>query len=190
MLVTMSGMREWQGMRIPSPGTWRIHPPGSEVALVASYLRVASLRMRFRRFDGLIRVTDEPEQTSLEATIQAKSIDTGIRVLDRILRAPRILDVERFPALGFTSTEIRLAGGSGLRMSGDLTIRDVTRPVTLQVEYRGGTTDSDGRARARFWAWAAIAHEEFLTWKQLLSVRSWVIGRRVRIELDIEALRE
>lgn len=180
--------REWEGREAPAPGTWEVSPQGSRVGLVARYLRVARLRILFREFSGTIEVADHPEDTGLEATIVASSIDTGIGVLDRILQGPGLLHAERYPEVRFRSTEVRLMGESRLRLVGDLTIRDVTRPVTMQVDYLGLARDGRGRPRARFLAFAEIDRDEFLAWKHLLGIRHWLIGQRVRIELLIEAL--
>ena len=174
--------REWNGLEVPAPGRWRIDEQASELAFVARYLRVMQLRMRFRRFEGTIDVAEDPAETRLEARVRTGSIDTGIGVLDRMIRAPRILDAERYPELGYAGTRVEVGEGARLRLHGELTVREVTRAVPLEVEYLGA---SEGRAGFR--ARAEIAHEEFLHWKQLLGIRGWLVGPRVRIELSIVA---
>lgn len=181
-----SPARDWGGREIPSAGTWRIDTRGSELAFVGRYLRVARLRMRFHRFSGSIAVADRPEDSRLEVAVEAASIRTGIPVLDRILVAPRLLHVERYPEVRFRGTGMEVLEGSRFRLTGDLTVRDVTRPVDLEVEY-GGVDARSGRARFR--ARGVIDREEFLTWKELLGIRGWLIGRRVDLEVAVEAVR-
>lgn len=180
-------VRTWEGEAVPAPGPWDIRRQSSTVRLIVPYLRVARLRIAFHRFSGSIRVAEHPEDTALEAAIEAASIDTGIRALDRILRSRRILDVRRFPRISFRSTAVEVIGSNRLRVTGDLTVREVTRPTALDVEY-GGVDAAGGRARARFAARTRVDREEFLTWKELLGIRSWLIGRWVEIDLRVEAV--
>lgn len=188
---TLEGMatRRWEGITVPEAGPWRILHESSELALVARYLRLARLRMRFRRFEGELLVGRDPRTSSLEASVEAASIDTGIGVLDRILRAPGILDVERFPHISFRADGLEPLGGAVFLLTGELSVRDQVRPVTLEVEYLGVSEEREGRSVARFAARTEIARDEFLTWKALLGVRSWAIGRWVRLELRIAAVR-
>lgn len=163
---------------------WRIDERASELAFVARYLRVMQLRMRFRRFGGAIEVGEDPTATRLWASVETASIDTGIAVLDRLIRSPRLLDAPAHPELGYASTALTLADDDRLLLHGDLTVRGVTRAVPLEVRFLG----MGPRGQARFRARAEIAHEEFLHWKQLLGIRGWLVGPRIRIELAIEAV--
>jgi polyisoprenoid-binding protein YceI len=120
------------------------------------------------------------------ARIDVASIDTGVGLLDRLLRAPRILHAERYPHKTFESSGVEHVGGTLLKVRGGLTVREVTRAVVLEVEYRGVGPSG----RARFGAWSEIDRAEFIHWRELLGISRWRVGRRMRIELAIEAERE
>jgi len=179
-------VRRWEGMDTPAPGRWRLDDEASEVGFVARYLRVMRMRIRFRRFRGFVHIAERPEESTLEAEIDAASIDTGVGILDRLLRSPRVLDCEIYPHIRFRSSAVEHLGGVRLRVPGELTVREATRPVELEVEYRGVGPGG----RARFFAWSDIDREEFLHWRALLGIKRWRVGRRMRIELAIEASRE
>jgi polyisoprenoid-binding protein YceI len=154
-------------------------------------MMIARTRGRFREFSGTIHIAQAPEQSSVQVAIVAASIDTGDPQRDAHLRSPEFLDVERFPELRFRSTGVRPAAGNRWQVSGDLTIRDVTRPVTLEVEFCGVATDPWGNLRAAFLASTEIDRDDFdVSWNQTLEGGGFLVGKGVRIELDIEAVRE
>jgi polyisoprenoid-binding protein YceI len=179
------------GREIPPPGRWRIDPAHSEIQFVARHMMIARTRGRFREFSGTITIAEVPEQSSVEVTIVAASIDTGDAQRDAHLRSPDFLDVERYPEIRFRSTEVRPAGDDRWEVTGGLTIRDVTRPVTLDVEFCGVATDPWANLRAAFLASTEINREDFdVSWNQALESGGFLVGKGVRIELDVEAVRE
>jgi polyisoprenoid-binding protein YceI len=123
-------------------------------------------------------------------TIHARSVDTHNDVRDENLRGPEYLDVERFPTLTFRSSRMRGFDGEGaLRLDGDLTIRDVTTPVSLDVEYLGWGVDPLGGQRAGFSARTEIDRHDYGVYGNVvLETGGVMIGRRVQIEIEIEAL--
>src|SRR5262249_41979315 len=128
--------------------------------------------------------------SSIEVTIDASSIDTGTAQRDDHLRSADFFDVEKFPALRFRSKRIERVGKAHFRVIGDLTIRDVTREVPLDVEYGGQRKDPWGNARAGFSATAAIDRKDFgLQWNQVLETGGVLAGDKVDIELDIQAVK-
>lgn len=174
----------------PAAGTWEIDPVHSAVTFAARHLMVSKVRGGFRGFRGTLHVSDVPEQSWVEVEIDAASIDTGEAQRDAHLRSPDFLDAERFPALTFRGTEVERTGERTLRVRGDLTIRDVTRPVDLDVEYLGVVADPWGGTRAGFTASTEIDREDFgVTWNQLLEAGGVVVSRKIRIELEVEATR-
>jgi polyisoprenoid-binding protein YceI len=178
------------GAQIPQPGTWEIDPAHSSIAFWARHLVVAKVRGHFGSFAGVIHVAENPAESWAEATIDAATIDTANETRDAHLRSPDFLHVERFPALRFRSTGLGRTGESSFRLDGELTIRDVTRPVALDVAYEGLTPDPWGNTRAVFYATTEIDREEFgITWNQALESGGVLVGRTVRIELEIEAVR-
>ena len=119
------------------------------------------------------------------------TFDTGDAQGDAHLCSPEFLDVERFPEIRFRSTGVRPVADNRWEVAGDLTIRDVTRPVTLDVEFCGVATDPWGSLRAAFLASTEINRDEFdVSWNQALEGGGLLVGKGVGIELDIEAVRE
>ncbi len=173
---------------LPPVGRWTIDATHSDVQFVARHMMIAKVRGHFREFEGWIDVAERPEDSRVEVVIAA-SIDTGDPTRDAHLRSPDFLDVERYPHITYRSTAVRPAEGDRWRVEGDLTIRDVTRPVALDVEFEGVALDPWGNLRAGFVASAQIDREEFaVTWNQALETGGFLVGKGIRVELDIEAV--
>lgn len=189
----MSGaaaVRVLDGVEVPVAGVYEIDPAHSEVAFVARHLVFSKVRGRFERFNAVVTIGSGPEDSGVEATIEAASITTGSAQRDEHLRSGDFLDVASFPALRFRSTAVERTGQTSLLVHGDLTIRDVTRPVTLSVAYEGAGTDPWGNARAAFTATTEIDREDFgITWNQALETGGVLVGKKVTIELSIAAVR-
>ncbi len=183
-------MLETTEAKAPSVGTWKADTAHSNVNFTARYMMLSKVRGGFGRFDATIQVGETPEASSVAATIEAASIDTNNEMRDGHLKSPDFLDVERFPTLSFRSTKVERVGKRELRVSGDLTIRDVSRPVTLEVEFEGAGPDVRGNDRVAFSARTEIDREEFgITWNQALETGGVLVGRKIPIELDIQAIR-
>ena len=183
-------MRTVNGIEAPAPGTWEIDPAHSELSFVARYLMVTKVRGGFTEFSGTLHIAEAPEESWVEVTIKAASIDTGTPDRDKHLRSADFLDVERFPELRFRSTKVELIGGTGLKVSGDLTIRDVTKPVVLDAEFQGIAKDPWGGTRAAFSATTEIDREEFgASWNVALETGGWLVSKKVRLELEAQAIR-
>jgi polyisoprenoid-binding protein YceI len=181
-----TGSRTIQGIEAPAPGTWEIDPGHTSVAFVARYLMVTKVRGHFSEFSGAIHVAERPQESWAELVIGASSIDTGNADRDTHLRSPDFLDVERFPGIRFKSTKVELPGGNRVVVTGDLTIRDVTRPVVLQVEFTGLSQDPWGNRRAGFSATTEIDREEFgASWNLALEAGGWLVSKTVQVELDV-----
>lgn len=180
-----------QSITAPAPviaGVWEIDPSHSNVEFVARHL-LSKVRGRFTGFEGAITLADDPSRSSVEATIDAGTVDTHNADRDAHLRSPDFLDVERFPTLSFRSTSVAEDGEGRYRVEGDLTIRGVTRPVTLELEYLGWSDDPWGGKRAGFSAVSEIDRHDFgATWNLAVETGGVVVGRKVRIELEIEAV--
>ena len=154
-------------------------------------MMIAKVRGRFREFEGRIRIGERPEDSRVEVVIEAASIDTRDRTRDEHLRSADFLDVERYPEVRFASTSVRPGDKERWQVTGDLTVRDVTRPVALDVEYNGAMVDPWGNLRAGFLATTEIDRENFdITWNQALEAGGFLVGKGVRIEIDVEAIRQ
>jgi polyisoprenoid-binding protein YceI len=178
-------------LEYPQAGTWEIDAAHSSVSAVARHLMVAKVRGHFSRFSGSVTIGETPERSSVAATIDAASIDTAEEKRDAHLRSPDFLDVESHPTLEFRSTSARQTGETSLRVDGELTIRGITRPVSLDVEYLGLVDDPFGNKHAVFSAETEIDREEWgMTWNAALETGGVLVGRRLKIELEIQAIRK
>lgn len=171
----------------PEVGSWAIDPAHTVVGFSARHLMAAKVRGSFEVFSGTINIGERPETSSVAVSIDAASINTGVADRDTHLRSPDFLDIETFPNLEFRSIAVRDVDGSHL-VDGELTIRGVTKPVTLDLQYHGIATDPWGNEKALFSATTKIAREEWgLTWNAPLEAGGWLVGKTVDIELEIQA---
>jgi polyisoprenoid-binding protein YceI len=174
-------------LTLPATGTWTIDPTHTTIGFSARHLMAAKVRGSFKSFSGTIDVADPIETSSVSVSIEAGSIDTGVDDRDGHLRSPDFLHVEEFPTIEFSSTGVRRAG-SHYEVDGDLTIRGVTKPVTLRLEYHGLVTDPWGNDKALFSAGTKIDREEWgLTWNAPLEAGGWLVGKSVDIDLEVQA---
>jgi polyisoprenoid-binding protein YceI len=183
-------IRVVEGRQVPPPGRWDIDPSHSSVQFVARHMMISKVRGRFGEISGTVHIADVPERSSVEVVIQAASIETGDAERDRHLRSADFLDVERFPEINYRSTAVRPADGDRWEVTGDLTVRGVTRPVVLDVEFEGAAVDPWHNLRAGFLATTEINREEFdVTWNQVLETGGFLVGKGIRVEADVEAVR-
>lgn len=171
---------------LPTAGTWTIDASHSAVEFIARHLVVSKVRGRFSEFTGTVVVAEPVEGSSVEVTIRAASFDSNDAKRDAHVMSGDFLDVEQFPALTFKGSAPR-AAGYGWVLPGELTIRDVTRPVELEVSALGVIADPWGERKAAFSATTEIDREEFgITWNAALEAGGVLVGRTVRIELDVQ----
>jgi polyisoprenoid-binding protein YceI len=172
-------------------GEWAIDRAHTSLSFVARYLMVTKVRGRFADFEGSIHIGPTLDDSRAEITINAGSIQSDDETRDGHLRSPDFLEVERFPTLAFRSTKVELVGETSLRVVGDLTIRDVTRPVTLDVEFEGTTKGIRGDERVAFSAGTEIDREDWgVTWNMALEAGGVLVGKRIKIELEVQAIRQ
>jgi len=170
--------------------TWNIDATHSTIGFSIRHMVFSKVRGRFLKYTGAIQLdNDDASKSWVEVTIDATSIDTGTAQRDTHLRSADFFDVETFPELRFRSTRIEDAGGGRLRVIGDLTIRDVTREIALDAEPAGRGMDPWGNERIGFAAKASIDRKDFgLKWNQLLEAGGVLVGDKVDIELDVQAV--
>jgi polyisoprenoid-binding protein YceI len=170
-------------------GTWSIDPMHTSVTFAVRHL-MSTVRGRFNDVDGRIVLGEAPSSCRVEATISAASIDTGTPMRDEDLRSPNFFDAARFPTLRFRSGEIT-EDASGIRMAGELTIRDTTRAVVLDVEFLGhDETGLQGEPRIGFVARTTLRRSEFGVGEGRVEGSKVVVGDRVEVVLDVEAYLE
>lgn len=172
--------------------TWQIDSAHSGIHFSVRHLVIAKVRGQFSRWTGALTVPDgEFSKATVDVTIDATSIDTGVADRDAHLKSADFFDVGTFPELTFRGRRVEPRGGDRFAVVGDLTIRGVSREVTLDVDSAGQTKDPWGNVRAGFAARTAIDRKEFgLTWNQALEAGGVMVGDRVEIEIEIEAVRQ
>ena len=182
-------VRSIEGTALPEAGSYELDPSHSVVEFVVRHMGLARVRGRFNEFSGTIEVAEDIHESSARATIDAASIDTRDADRDAHLRSGDFLDVERNPTLEFRSIEVRREGEQWL-LDGDLSVAGTTRPVTLAVEFEGGARDPWGNERVGFSATGKLNRDEFgLTWNQALETGGWLVGKEVKLELSVEAVK-
>src|SRR6202163_2393103 len=169
---------------------WKIDPTHTLVEFSAKHLMITTVKGRIGDVIGTI-YTDEkdPRKSSVEATLLAASLDTRTDQRDQHLRSADFLNAEVYPVIKFRSTRIE-GGKENFKLTGDLTIRDVTKPVTLDVRYEGRTKDPWGGERVGFSASGKIDRRDYgLTWNQALETGGVVVGNEVKISIEVEAIK-
>ncbi|HEX2187754.1 MAG TPA: YceI family protein [Longimicrobiaceae bacterium] len=174
--------------------TWNIDPTHSLVEFSAKHMMITTVKGRFGDVTGTIAIDEAaPDRSAVEVVIGAASIDTRTEQRDAHLRSADFLDVEAHPTLTFRSRRIEGAAnreGDGFRVVGDLTIRGVTREVTLDATYDGRGTDPWGGERVSFSARTRIDRRDFgLTWNQALETGGILVSNDVKIEIEVQAVR-
>jgi polyisoprenoid-binding protein YceI len=170
--------------------TWNIDAAHSAINFSVRHMVFAKVRGRFASWTGALALHDDDiTQSSVNVEIDASSIDTGVGDRDNHLRSGDFFDVEAFPKLTFVSTQIESVGDDRYRVHGNLTIRDVTREVVLDTEFGGRAKDPWGNQRVAFTAKTSLDRADFgLEWNQLLEAGGVLVGQRIEIELDVQAV--
>jgi polyisoprenoid-binding protein YceI len=176
----------------PAAGTsaaWQLDPAHTHVEFSVKHLMLARVKGRFAGVTGTVEMGADPSASTVDVVIGAASIDTREAKRDAHLRSADFFDVERFPTIAFRSRDVRPTGAGDFSVVGDLTIRDVTREVTLEVTDEGRGTDPWGGERAGFSATADIDRREFgLTWNQALEAGGVLVGDKIEISLEVQAV--
>jgi polyisoprenoid-binding protein YceI len=170
---------------------WQIDPSHSGVSFTVRHM-FTKVRGRFTGFTGTVETKgDSLTDGQVDVEIQADSIDTNDAQRDGHLRTNDFFGSDENPVISFTSTSITPRGGNDFLVNGDLTIRGVTRPVTLEAEYEGGGATPFGTEVASWTARTQLDRKDFgLTWNAPLEAGGFLVGDDVKIELDIEAVRQ
>jgi len=170
-------------------GTWNVDPSHSTVGFVARHLMVSKVRGSFASFSGSITVAEQLLDSSVQATVELASISTGDEGRDGHLRGADFFDVEQYPAMTLVSTGLRQRGADYV-LTADLTIKGVTRSVDFDLEFTGVATDPWGNTKAGFEATAEINRKDFgLEWNVALETGGVLVGEKVKINLDIQAVK-
>jgi polyisoprenoid-binding protein YceI len=168
--------------------TFAIDKAHSEAAFQVRHL-ITRVRGRFSDFDGTIEFDEaQPARSQVNLAIQAASIDTGVADRDAHLRSDDFFAVEQHPAITFRSTAIAPRGGDAFEVSGDLTMRGVTRPVVIPVSYLGKAVDPWGNEKIAFEGEVTLNRKDFgLNWNAALEAGGFLVGDEVKVSLSIQA---
>ena len=171
-------------------GTWTIDAAHSRLGFSVRHAGIATVRGSFAGFEGqLVLDGTNPANSTASATIDATSFTTGNEQRDGHVKSPDFLDVEKYPTLTFASTEVR-PDGEDYVLVGDLTIHGVTQPVEIKVEVEGQAVDPFGNTRVGFSGETQINRKDFgLTWNAALETGGLLVGEKVKITLDISAIK-
>ncbi len=172
-------------------GTYGIDPAHSRIGFVARHAMVTKVRGSFNEFDGTGYFdADDPAGSHLELRIKAASIDTRNADRDAHLRSNDFFDMETYPEITFTSTSVEQVGADDYRVTGDLTIKGTTKPVTVDLEYTGSATDPFGNQRIGFEGKTTINRKDWgVTWNAALEAGGVLVSEKVTLEFEVSAIR-
>jgi polyisoprenoid-binding protein YceI len=176
---------------LPAPGTYVLDPTHTRIGFVARHLMVTKVRGRFAEFEGSITVGADARASSAEATMQTASIDTGVADRDNHLRSGDFLEIEKYPTISFGNSRVLSQDGTSFRVAGDLTIKDTTREVVLDVELDGVAKDPWGNEKLAVTATTEIDREDFgMTWNVALETGGVLVSKKIKIEIEAQAVRQ
>jgi polyisoprenoid-binding protein YceI len=191
MTDSVASTREFEGLTIPVAGTYELDAAHKRVGFVVRHLMVSKVRGNFGEATATITVTDDPMQTAVTATIHTASVNTGQTDRDNHLRSGDFFEAEKYPTIEFRSTGLKSHDGDEFVLDGQLTIKDVTRPVELKVEFEGVGRSPYGFDLFGFSASTEIDREDWgLTWNMALEQGGVMVAKKVKIEIEGEAIRQ
>ena len=176
--------------QIPT-GTYTIDPTHSRIGFVARHAMVTKVRGSFNEFDGTGTFdADDPTTASLQLTIKANSIDTRNPDRDAHLRSNDFFDMDTYPEISFVSTAVEQTGGDTYRVTGDLTIKAVTKPVTVDFEYTGTAVDPYGNTRIGLDGTTTVNRKDWgVNWNAALEAGGVLVSEKVTLEFEVSAIR-
>jgi polyisoprenoid-binding protein YceI len=171
---------------------WQIDAAHSEIQFSARHMMISTVRGQFKNFTGTVEADEQnPTAAQVDVRIEATSLVTGDEKRDGHLRSPDFFDVETYPYITFKSTRVEQLDDQHGKLYGDLTIRNVTKPVTLDVEYAGQATSPWGTTSAGFSAQTKISRKEWgLNWNVALETGGWLVGDEIKINIELELVKQ
>jgi polyisoprenoid-binding protein YceI len=172
-------------------GDYQLDPAHTRIGFVARHAMVTKVRGSFKDFDGRIHIdAADPTASTAKVTMKAASIDTGQEQRDAHLRTSDFLEVEKYSELTFVSTDVEQLDNDRFRLTGDLTVKDVTNPVTVEVEFEGSAKDPYGNLRAGFEGKGRLNRKDWgLTWNAALETGGFLVSDRIDLEFDVSAIK-
>ena len=175
-----------------SAQTWKQDGAHSQVQFAVTHMVISEVMGNFKEFDVTLKqVNEDFAGSSLEATIKTASINTENEVRDKHLRSDDFFNAEKFPVITFKSTSFEKSGEKSYKITGNLTIRDVTKPIVLDAKNTGQITDPSGSQRAGFKATASINRLDFgVKWNKAIEAGGFVVSDRVDLTLLMELVKQ
>ncbi|MDF6045069.1 YceI family protein [Streptomyces sp. JH14] len=172
-------------------GEYTIDPSHSSIGFTVRHAMVTNVRGSFGAHEGTLNLDgSNPKNSTASIDVTIESIDTGIADRDNHLRSADFFDTEKFPKMTFRSTHAEQLGGDTYRVTGDLTIKDVTRPLAIDLEFNGTATDPYGNERIGFEGSANILRSDWgLTWNAALETGGVMVSDKVKLNFDISAIK-
>jgi len=172
--------------------TWTIDPAHSSAEFAVKHLMVSTFKGHFRSLEGTVHLDEaNPANSSVAASVDVASVDTQTPDRDAHLRSDDFFNAERYPKMTFRSTRVEQVDGTNWKVTGELTVRDVTKEVVLDTEYEGRIVDPWGNERIGFTARTELSRKEFgVRWNAAIETGGVVVGDKVRISLNIEIVRQ
>jgi polyisoprenoid-binding protein YceI len=172
--------------------TWQIDPMHTSVEFTVRHMMISNVKGTFQKTTGTITTNgSDPASATIDATIDASSVDTRVERRDTHLKSPDFLDVAKYPTITFKSTKVEADGPGKFKVTGDLTLHGVTKPVVLDVESSGAPVKVMGGLHAGASATTKINRSDFgLTWNKALETGGVVVGDEVAISIDVEAIKK
>ncbi len=188
MTESTATIRTVDGVEYPAVGTYDIDVSHTRLGFAVRHMAVSKVRGEFKDFSGTLELAENPVDSKIAVTIQAVSVNTNDENRDNHLRTNDFFDVENHPTWTFTSTAIRPKSASEWDVDGDLTIRGVTKPVTLDATLEGVVKDPYGNHRVGFSASTSIDREDFdVSFNGVLEAGGVIVSKKVDIDLEVEA---
>lgn len=172
--------------------SWQIDSAHALIEFSVTHMMIAKVRGRFNEFSGIVELNENnPEKTNVTVEIDVESIDTRQKQRDDHLRSPDFFNVAEFPKIVFKSTNVSLTDKTKAILTGDLTIKDITKPVSLNVEFNGMSKSPWGTTSAGFSAKGKVNRKDWdLTWNQTLETGGVLVGDEVDINIEIELIKQ
>ncbi|MFD3611722.1 YceI family protein [Streptomyces atroolivaceus] len=172
-------------------GSYTIDPAHSSIGFQVRHAMVTNVRGSFGEHEGTLQLDgSDPSRSSASIDVRIASVDTGIADRDGHLVSGDFFDAEKFPLMTFRSTHAEQLGGDTYRVTGDLTIKDVTRPLSIDLEFHGSATDVYGNERVGFEGSADILRSDWgLTWNAALETGGVMVSDKVKLTFDISAIK-
>ena len=170
-------------------GTWKLDPTHARISFTVKHLMISKVRGSFDSFDVTIVTAENPHDSTIEAVIDIASVNTGQEARDNHLRSSDFFLAEKYPTMTFTSTSLASQGDDKFTVTGDLTLRGVTRPVTLEGEFGGVITDDYGMTRAGATASTTINRHDFgVSWNAPIEAGGVTLGDNIKVDIDLEVI--